>query len=83
MPGFFDDEAKHAAWCGANWTGPAPGQLNPTAEVNAAVAKMSAGLSTGEREAMAMNGSDYAENVEQLATERDMRLNQGLERDDG
>ena len=83
MPGFFDDEAAHAAWCGANWTGPAPGQLNPTAEVNAAVAKMSAGLSTGEREAMAMNGSDYAENVEQLATEREMRINQGLEARDG
>lgn len=79
MPGFFNDEFTRAAWCGANWTGPAPGQLNPTVEVNAAVAKMAAGLSTGEREALAMNGSDYVENVEQLATERELRIDQGLE----
>lgn len=78
MPGFFDDEVVRAAWCGADWTGPAPGQLNPTVEVEAAVRKMAAGLSTGEREAMAMNGSDYMENVEQLATERKARQSQGL-----
>jgi len=82
MPGFFADEYTRAAWCGASWTGPAPGQLNPTVEVNAAVAKMAAGLSTGEREALAMNGSDYAENIEQLATERELRVDQGLERQD-
>ena len=79
MPGFFADEYTRAAWCGANWTGPAPGQLNPNVEVSAAVAKMQAGLSTGEREALAMNGSDYAENIEQLATERELRIEQGLE----
>lgn len=79
MPGFFADEYTRAAWCGASWTGPAPGQLNPTVEVQAAVAKMEAGLSTGEREALAMNGSDYAENIEQLATERALRIEQGME----
>ena len=79
MPGFFSDEYTRAAWCGANWTGPAPGQLNPTVEVAAAVSKMQAGLSTGEREALAMNGSDYAENIEQLATERELRIEQGME----
>lgn len=83
MPGFFGDEVTHAAWCGANWTGPAPGQLNPTVEVEAAVKKMESGLSTGEREAMAMNGSDYMENIEQLATERELRITQGLEDQDG
>ena len=83
MPGFFADEYTRAAWCGANWTGPAPGQLNPNAEVSAAVAKMAAGLSTGEREALAMNGSDYAENIEQLATEKALRIDQGLENEDG
>jgi lambda family phage portal protein len=82
MPGFFADEYTRAAWCGCNWTGPAPGQLNPTVEVNAAVAKMNAGLSTGEREALAMNGSDYAENIEQLATERALRIEQGMEKED-
>lgn len=79
MPGFFDDPYTRAAWCGCGWTGPAPGQLNPTVEVNAAVAKMAAGLSTGEREALAMNGSDYTENIEQLATERALRIGQGME----
>lgn len=73
MPGYFDDEYTRAAWCGANWTGPAPGQLNPTVEVDAAIKKMEAGLSTGEREALAMNGSDYSENLEQLGTENEMR----------
>ena len=83
MPGFFADDYRRAAWCGATWTGPAPGQLNPTVEVNAAVAKMAAGLSTGEREALAMNGSDYAENIEQLATEKALRIDQGMESQDG
>lgn len=82
MPGFFADPVIRAAWSRASWTGPAPGQLNPTVEVAAAVAKMEAGLSTGEREAMAMNGSDYSENVEQLAAERELRREQGLEEEE-
>ena len=40
MPGFFADEYARAAWCGASWTGPAPGQLNRRVELSAAVAKM-------------------------------------------
>ena len=28
-PGFFEDEAIRAAWCGAEWYGPSQGQLDP------------------------------------------------------
>src|SRR5690606_9277430 len=33
-PGFFDDPAVRAAWCGADWYGPSQGQLNPLNEAN-------------------------------------------------
>lgn len=35
-PGFFDDPAIRAAWCGAEWFGDAQGQLDPLKEANAA-----------------------------------------------
>lgn len=78
-PGFFSDDLVRAAWSACDWTGPAPGQLNPTVEVNAAKARIDAGLSTGEREALALNGTSYEENLRQLAQEKQLRVNLGLE----
>lgn len=34
-PGFFGDPVRRAAWCGAQWTGPARISLNPKAEADA------------------------------------------------
>ncbi|BBF41995.1 phage portal protein [Lachnospiraceae bacterium KM106-2] len=68
-PGFFDDPLVKKAYCGSEWVGPAPGQLDPVKEVNAAVTRMNNGLSTHETEAAEINGTNFDNNVEQLKIE--------------
>lgn len=58
-PGFFGDPAVRAAWSQAAWYGPAPGQLDPRAEAEAAVIRIEAGLSTRTREAAELSGADW------------------------
>jgi capsid protein len=45
-PGFFDDPIIRAAYCRAEWTGPAMGQLNPLDEIDAAEKRINVGVST-------------------------------------
>lgn len=61
-PGFFDDPAIKAAWCGADWYGDAQGQLDPLKEANAAKVRVDEGFSTREREAAELTGMKY-ENI--------------------
>lgn len=68
-PGFFDDPLLRAAWCGVDWVGASMGQIDPLKEVNAAILRIQSGLSTREREAAELNGSDFAENAAQLKRE--------------
>ena len=49
-PGYFNDPSVKKAWCKANWNGPAPGQLDPVKEVNAATLRVEQGFSTREKE---------------------------------
>ena len=42
----------------------------PVQEANAAILRMNNGISTGEQEALEYNGSDFMENVAQIAKER-------------
>ena len=70
-PGFFADPATRAAYLGAEWIGPSQGQLDPTKEVSAAVTAIENGLSTQEAEAIKLNGSEYASNVDKLALENE------------
>lgn len=58
-PGFFDDPAIRAAWCGAEWYGDCQGQLDPLKEANAAKVRVEEGFSTREREAGEMTGMKY------------------------
>lgn len=58
-PGFFDSEAVRAAWCGAEWYGPAQGQLDPLKEANAARVRVEEEFSTREREAAEMTGMSW------------------------
>lgn len=58
-PGFFDDPAVHAAWCGAEWFGDSQGQLDPLKEAKAAKVRVDEGFSTREREAMELSGMKY------------------------
>jgi lambda family phage portal protein len=44
-PGFFNDRAIRKAWCGAEWIGPSPGQIDPVKEVNAAKLRVDNGFS--------------------------------------
>jgi lambda family phage portal protein len=71
-PGFFNDPAIRRAWCGAEWIGPAPGQLDPSKEVAAAKERINLGISTRERETLEMNGGDIERNVKQLRREAEL-----------
>lgn len=68
-PGFFDDPLIKAAYCNAEWNGPALGQLDPVKEAQGATLRIQAGLSTRERECIEVNGSDFEENWSQLVIE--------------
>lgn len=62
-PGFFDDPAIRAAWLGAEWYGPAQGQLNPKDEAEAAELRIKNGISTIAREAAQITGMDFENEV--------------------
>lgn len=70
-PGFLTDPIIRQAYLGSEWIGPSQGQLDPVKEVNAAVTAIDNGLSTREAEAIKLNGSEYARNVDKLATENE------------
>lgn len=71
-PGYFDDPILRRAYSGAEWHGPTQGQLDPLKEANAAEKRLELGLSTREREAAEMNGSDWEANLQQLRREQAM-----------
>lgn len=77
-PGFFDDPAIRKAWCNAEWFGPTMSILDPVKDVNGSILRVQCGLSTGEREAAEMTGSDFEENMQQLAYEKELRGRLGL-----
>ena len=68
-PGFLTDPLIRQAYLQSEWIGPSQGQLDPTKEVAAAVTAIENGLSTREAEAIRLNGSEYAANVDKLALE--------------
>lgn len=68
--GFFDDARKRAAWLGASWYGPAFTSLDPVKEMQAAKLRIEEGLSTKQKEAAELTGTDYEHNREQLAYEQ-------------
>ena len=70
-PGFLTDPVIRQAYLGSEWVGPSQGQLDPTKEVNAAVLAIENGLSTREAEAVKLNGSEYARNVDKLTVENE------------
>jgi capsid protein len=52
--------------------------LDPVKDVNGSILRVQSGLSTGEREAAEMTGSDYEENLQQAAYEKALRESLGL-----
>ena len=68
-PGFFNDPIAAKAWARAEWHGPAPGQVDPVKEVQAAQMRVQNGFSTRERESIELIGSDFDRNIDQLQRE--------------
>lgn len=62
-PGFLEDPAIKRAYCGAQWIGPAQGQINEAIEVKAAAQRVAEGFTTAAQETQAMNGGDWDENM--------------------
>lgn len=58
-PGFLEDEAVRAAWCGTEWYGPSQGQLDPLKEANAAKVRVKESFSTREKEAAELTGQSF------------------------
>ena len=77
-PGFFSDPVIQRAWCMSEWSGPAPGQVDPLKEVKAAKERIGLALSTREREAIELTGSDFDQNVQQLGREEKLMKSAGL-----
>ena len=69
-PGFFDDPVIRAAWCHADWYGPTMSILDPVKDITGSALRVQYGLSTREREAAEMTGTDFEENIEQLSWEQ-------------
>lgn len=77
-PGFFGDQAIRAAWSGADWYGPAPGQIDPMKEVSAAKMRVEEGFSTRARETAELVGGDFVRMNRQRAREERLRRDAGL-----
>ena len=69
LPGFFEDEATRAVYCGAEWIGPAMSQIDPTKEIAAMKEAVAAGFKTRTQAAIELNGSDFMKNAAELTKE--------------
>lgn len=77
-PGFLADPAMRAAWCGARWTGPSPGQIDPLKEVNAAEKRLALRISTRSRETAELAGDDWEQVVTEFGEELEMMKAAGV-----
>ncbi len=77
-PGFFLDPVVRAAYCKAQWNGPAQGMIDPSKEADAAEKRIAIGVSTRQRETIEMTGGDFDSNIAQLAREEQMMREAGL-----
>lgn len=77
-PGFFDDPLIRAAYCNANWFGPSMSVLDPQRDVQGSMLRVQAGLSTRQKEAAEMTGTDFEENLEQIRYESELLREAGV-----
>ncbi len=71
-PGFFNDPSIRKAWSKADWNGPAPGQIDPTKEVDAATKRVEQGFSTREEETIGLTGGNWDKNIAQVQRENEL-----------
>ncbi len=72
------DALTKAAYTRCRWVGPAPGQIDPKQETEAALLRIHANLSTYEREVAELSGSDYYDLFTQRARESKQLAELGL-----
>lgn len=77
-PGFFDSPFVRAAYCQAQWTGPAMGSLDPEADIAAAERRVALGVSTRTKETAEITGGDFRRNARQLVKEQKLLDAAGL-----
>lgn len=70
-------EEAPGAYCAATWIGPALGSVDPVKDRQAAQIGIEMGLTTLEQEA-ASEGTDYEDNLDQLAYENELRAARNL-----
>lgn len=77
-PGYFSDPVLRKAYLGAEWIGPARGQIDSGKEVTAAQQRVDGGFSTIEKETTELTGGDWESNMPQIRRERRMLKEAGL-----
>lgn len=68
-PGFLDDPIKRAAWCGAEWIGPAQISIDPVKEANADELLIDLGIETLESVTIKRNRGNWLHNQKQRGKE--------------
>ena len=66
---FFSDPIYRQAWSKADWYGTSMSVLDPKKEMEATKLKLELGLTTHEKEAAELTGTNYFDNIDQLTHE--------------
>lgn len=68
---YFTDYEQRKALSRCLWAGVGQGSVDPLKDIQAAMLRVQLGVSTVEREAMLANGSNWEDNIAQLAIEKE------------
>ena len=77
LPKYFNDPLYRYAYSQAEWIGPSQGQIDPLKEVVAAAKRIETNISTREKEALEMNGSDAYLNI--IQNKKDKKIIEEME----
>lgn len=81
LDGYYTDPERRSAWRGADWLGEKLPSIDPTKEVDAAIKRVGACLSTLARESQELTGSDINANIRQRGFEETMMRKYDLIKD--
>lgn len=81
LRGYYDDPAVRSAWRGAEWLGEKLPSIDPTREVDAAIRRVGACMSTLARESQELTGTDVNANIRQRGFEEAMMRRYNLLKD--
>ena len=81
LSGYYDDPVIRSAWRGAEWLGEKLPSIDPTREVDAAIRRVGACMSTLARESQELTGTDINANIRQRGFEEAMMRRYDLLKD--